>query len=56
MGIKEVVFDDTYKNYPNLQGLEEKVTKMNKIFKIMWSGVEVFWELPYPINFEQYNV
>ena len=29
---------------------------MNKIFKMMWPGVEVFWVLPYPIDFTQYNM
>ena len=55
MGIKKEVLDDNYKSYPNLNGVEEKVKKMTKIFKLMWAGVEVFWVLPYPIDFLQYN-
>ena len=31
------------------------MTKLNKLIKLMWNKVEVFWVLPYPIDFVYFN-
>ena len=48
MGIKKEVLDDNHKSYPNIKGVEEKVNKMTKIFKLVgWCGSFLSLTLPY---------
>ena len=55
MELKEEVLDNNYKEYPNLQGVEKRVEKVQNLIKAMWGEAEIFWILPYPIDFVQYN-
>ena len=53
--IKEEVLEESHEAYPNIKGVEQQVTKLNKLIKLMWNGVEIFWVLPYPIDFVYFN-
>ena len=46
--MKEEVLEGSHKAYPNILGVKQQVTKLNKLIKLMWNKVEIFWVLPYP--------